>query len=136
MVNPRFTPASSARAPGRNRLWFALLGGGSAWTLHLLLAYVIAEFGCLSGFGERRLGGFSWVAWMLLVLSVLALTLALSATIFSRRLQRGAHADSSDEPENASTVAFSGRLAFITNLVFTAVIAVQSVPIFYFLGRC
>jgi hypothetical protein len=154
MVSHRQSMPKQPPALAHGRLWLALLGGGTAWTLHLLLAYTIAEFGCLSGLGERHFGGLSVVTWMLLGLSVLTLALALVATALSRQLSRTQRYASRDPstappgssrnphfhgergPEAASTVAFSGRLAYLTNLAFTFVIAVQTVPIFYFLGRC
>lgn len=125
-----------ASAAVRARVWFALLGGGSAWMLHLLLAYAISEFGCLAGFGARHIGGLSAVAWLLLAASALALAIALGATLIARRIRRQALQPSRAATEGAQALAFGGQLAFVTNLVFSLVIAVQSVPIFYFLRSC
>jgi hypothetical protein len=117
------------------RFSVVLLGGGGAWTLHLLLAYAIAEFGCLSGWGRQQFAGFSLVAWLLLGLSLVALTLAGGATIAAARLRRRAEQRVS-EAEADRALVFGARLAFVTNLVFTVVIAVQSVPILYYLSGC
>jgi hypothetical protein len=133
---------SSVPVPGdavvasRGAVWFALLGGGTAWTLHLLLAYAIAEFGCLSGLGERQFGGLSLVAWLLLGMSVGALGLGAMATLVARRMRNRFAEDSAADPEEVRATGFSGRLAYVTNLAFTVVIAVQTVPIFYFWRKC
>lgn len=129
-------PSAEDPLASRGKIWFALLGGGVAWTLHLLLAYVVAEFGCLSGLGENDAGGLTVVAWLLLAVSAGALALAAAATIAAAGIRRQLHELSNVQMENARTLAFSGRLALVTNLVFTLVIAVQSVPIFYFLRSC
>lgn len=129
MSAPAAQPLSSPRSFS---LWFGLVGGGVAWLLHLLLAYVVAEFGCLSGLGERHLGNWSLVTWLLLAVSAGALGLALAATLVSwRGFRRAVHGSESDRARR-----FSARLGFISNVVFTAIVAVQSVPIFYFLRSC
>lgn len=124
------------RGANRGAVWFALLGGGVAWTLHLLLAYAVAEFGCLSGLGEKQLGGLTLVAWLLLGVTAGALALAAAATLVAAGIRRRSREPSEVQTEPACTLAFSGRLALATNVVFTLVIAVQSVPIFYFLRSC
>jgi hypothetical protein len=129
-------PPAQGRPASNGAVWFALLGGGVAWTLHLMLAYVIAEFGCLSGLGAIRAGGISIVAWMLLGLSAGALALAILATVFAARIRRRPGGDAGEEADGTEARAFGGRLGYVTNLVFTLVIAVQSVPILYYLGEC
>ena len=127
----RLEPAQVNRA----LIWFVLLGGATAWTLHLLLAYAVAEFGCLSGMGETRAGGLTLVAWMLLGVSVLAAGLAgvaIGVSVrFHRRLRAAAGGD-----EGGRATAFSVRLGLISNVVFGGVILVQTIPIFYYLGKC
>lgn len=46
------------------RLWFGVMGGAVAWFLHFVLAYLIAEFGCVNGWGEVHWLGLSAVAWL------------------------------------------------------------------------
>jgi hypothetical protein len=138
---PAHEPQPSAPSPddlltSRARVWFALLGGAVAWTLQLMLAYIIAEFGCLSGLGEKQAGGLTVVAWLLLGLSAAALALAAGAAITAARIRRNPAGPVELQTESALTLAFSGRLGVVTNLVFLVIIAVQSVPIFYFLRNC
>ncbi len=133
-------PSSSDARPeppqvNRALVWFVLLGGATAWTLHLLLAYAVAEFGCLSGMGETRVGGLTLVAWMLLGVSVLAAGIAGVATVVSLRLHRRIRAaEMGGEGERAT--AFSVRLGLISNVGFAGVIVVQTIPIFYYLSKC
>ncbi len=117
-------------SPGVSRwtLRFVLLGGGVAWTLHLLLAYVIAEFGIVSGFVDTRWAELDAVSWLLIALSAAMLALAAVATWVSWRMQ---YSDAEDE--QARTVRFCVRFGRAANLSFLVIIAVQSIPIFFFL---
>jgi hypothetical protein len=113
----------SATLPvSRWTLRFCLLGGGIAWLVHLVGAWAIAEFGIL--------GGFSSVHTLILVLSAAMLLAAGAATLVSAHVRR---ASGTETHEDARTVAFCGRLGVVTNAVFTAIIAAQTVPVFYFL---
>ncbi len=122
----------------RGVLWFALLGGGVAWTLQLLLAYAVSEFGCLSGLGERSAGGLTVIAWLLIGISAGAFGLASAAALMSARIRQKLRGNRRDDTatEGVRTVAFSGDLALVTNLVFLLVILAQSVPILFFLRTC
>lgn len=123
------TPAKTLSAGvSRWTLRFVLLGGGVAWTLHLLLAYVIAEFGIVSGFVDTRWAGLDAVSWLLIGLSVAMLALAAAASWASWRVRC---ADGDDE--EARTVRFCVRFGRAANVAFLVIIAVESVPIFFFL---
>lgn len=134
--------ADSAAAPGatlngeasRFRLWFGVLGGAVAWTIHLLAAYAIAEFGCVSAFRDARFLGITGVAWAILALSVVTFVLAVGALLIARRSQRLLLAEireKEDEPEE-----FMARVGFITSVVFVAIIVAQTVPVLYYLRSC
>jgi hypothetical protein len=106
-----------------------LLGGAVAWTLHLVFAYVIAEFGILSGFVERQWAGLDAVSWLLIGWSAAMLALAASAVRAAGSLPDDAgHGDETDR-----TVRFCAGFGRASNLVFLVIIAVQTIPIFYFL---
>jgi hypothetical protein len=104
-------------------LRFCLLGGGVAWTLHLVGAWAIAEFGILAGFGA--------VNALILALSAVMLLAAGAATLVSALVRRRATDEST---EAGRTVAFCARFGVVTNATFTAIIAAQTLPVFYFLG--
>lgn len=120
---------------GRFRLWFGLLGGAVAWTIHLLFAYAIAEFGCVSPFREARFLGITGVAWGILTLTALTLILAVGGLEIARRSKRllvETHEDEDeDEPE-----AFMARAGWITSVVFVAIIVAQTLPVLYYLRSC
>lgn len=123
-MKARPDPPPPAR-PSRWRLRFALLGGGVAWLLHLLLVYLIAEFGTLSGLAHHQWGaGLGVVSWLLLGCSAVMLSLAVVAIVVARALLR-----TSREP-----LRFCARLGLASNVAFSIIIAVQTIPIFYFLS--
>ncbi|MEX2672945.1 MAG: hypothetical protein WD294_12645 [Phycisphaeraceae bacterium] len=127
--------------PGQRHIWFALLGGGVAWALHFLLAYGISEFGCEAGADAWVWLNVSAVAWMILALTVLMLTLAVAATFVAWRLAHPGEAErgpdaSPAEAHHRMTRRFAGGLAIWLNGLFTFVIAFQTIPLFFYLGRC
>lgn len=111
---------------------FVLLGGAVAWLLHLVFSYVIAEFGVLSGLVNVRWGGFDAVSWLLLFLSGTMFTLAAAAIVVSLRHRTRFSRALAAQDENLRTVQFCARFGVETNLVFLVIIAVQTIPIFYF----
>lgn len=117
-------------ATTRRALWFGLLGGAVAWLVHLLLAYVIAEFGCLSPLATHTLLGVTAVAWMLLAATLVTLAGAVAATLVALRSDRRLR----DHHEFAG--AYMARLGLITSGLFVFIILVQSLPIFYYLSSC
>lgn len=119
----------SAANQNRWKLRFALLGGAVAWTLHLLVCYAVAEFGVLSGFVEKSWAGLDAVSWLLLGWSAAMLALAALATRSATRLRE----TSAPDDDQRQTVAFCARFGRASNLTFLAIIAVQTVPIFFFL---
>lgn len=115
--------------PSRWKLRFALLGGAVAWTLHLLGCYAVAEFGVLSGFVDNTWAGLDAVSWLLLGWSAAMLALAALATRTSTRLRGPVPTDD----DLRQTVEFCARFGRASNLAFLAIIAVQTVPVFFFL---
>lgn len=120
----------------RLALRFAMLGGGIAWLSHLILAYVIAEFGCVGGWGEVHVAGLPVVTWLLLAMTVLTLGLAVAATAVAWRSRRRLLRLRGERTESREAEDFSSRFGLITDAFFVVIIAVQSVPIFYFWSTC
>lgn len=119
------------------RLWFGVLGGAIAWLIHLLLAYGIAEFGCVSGLGERHWLGVSMVAWLEAVLSILSLSSCLFACWVARQnsqslTQRETQVDS----DAADARMFMARSGVLSNRLFVLIIAVQSIPFIFYWNGC
>jgi hypothetical protein len=117
----------------RAALWFGLLGGAAAWTLHLLLAYLIAEFGCVAEKDAIIWAGITKPAWMLLVMSAVMLAVAGAAT-WAAHLA-GKHPGRHDA-EPPSVERYMARTGVIMSGLFTFIILVQSIPAFFYLQSC
>lgn len=116
---------------------FALLGGGIAWLLHLVSVYGIAEFGCVAGWGHIYWGGASVVAWLLIAATVLTGGMAAAASWLAWRAERRLRGTTAQNaPVEPETKAFMAGLSQKLNAVFALIIAVQGVPIFFFLKDC
>lgn len=127
---------SATERTSRLTLSFVLLGGAVAWTGHLLLAYAIAEFGCVAGLGEPPGPmGITIVSWMLLAMSAVMVALAAWALATSYRIRRDAAPEAPD-PDERATAVYAGRFGLITNALFLFIILIESVPIFFYLGAC
>jgi hypothetical protein len=116
-------------------LWFGLIGGGIAWTLHLMSAYAIAEFGCVGGMGSRSMAGISLVAWMELAATAISVCLAMAATIAAYRLQCQLMARTPSESAHHGE-RITARAGLLASGLFTFVILFESIPIFFYLRDC
>jgi hypothetical protein len=122
----------------RPALWFGLIGGGVAWLGHLLSAYLIAEFGCISGLGERHALGLSVVAWLILVASVVALLVAGTAAFVAyRSRERLARESQATDIEPGTNPEYDmARTGWTTSALFVLIITVETIPIFFYLRNC
>ena len=127
---------NSASRVGRGRLWFGFLGGILAWMTHLMLAYGIAEFGCLSATAHTSFLGLTAVTWMLLVLSAATLAVAAWATLVAYRSGRQLPSASLDADEAAPPGGYMATAGVVMSGLSTFFIIVESIPIFYYLGDC
>jgi len=120
----------------RLALWVGLLGGAAAWTAHLMLAYAVAEFGCLSPLDSKIYLGITVVAWLEFSLTAVCTLAALGATALAYVLYRRLRAKvGPDDPAGAAErdTAWTGLL---TSGTFTLVIVFESIPILYYLQCC
>jgi hypothetical protein len=117
------------------RRWFAFLGGGFAWTLHLLSIYGIGEFGCVAGWDAITWAGISLVAWLIMVLSSLLLVVAVAASLVGyldrRRDQRRETPDWEDEGGT-----FLSSYGSLLSGLFALIILVETLPVFAYLKGC
>lgn len=127
--------AETASRPGMWRRWFAFVGGGLAWTFHLLTIYVIGEFGCVSGFDRNTYLGISGVAWLLMLVSVLALIPAVAAMLVgyadTKHDRNRPEPDKNDEGER-----YLSSYGWPLNALFVMIIIVESLPVFAYLKGC
>jgi len=117
------------------RRWFAFLGGGFAWTCHLLSIYAIGEFGCVSGAGDIFYMGISVVAWLILVLSFLLFAVAASASLVGYLDTRRARLEENFRPEEEGG-RFLSSFGFMLSALFALIILVESLPVFAYLDGC
>jgi hypothetical protein len=115
-------------------LWFGLLGGAVAWLLHLMGAYAIAEFGCVSWLGARQWFGISAVAWLCIGLSTFCQLLALVAVLAAYRCMRSSR--SADGDFALQSREYAASLGLGVSFLFAFAIAFESVPIVYYLQGC
>ena len=117
------------------RRWFAFLGGGCAWTFHLLSLYVVGEFGCISGMGRSTYAGISMVAFMILFLSAVALVVAVTAAFigYSDKRRDSAHETFSPEDNGGR---FLSSFGFLLSSLFVLIIFVETLPVFAYLDGC
>lgn len=118
-------------------LWFGVLGGAMAWLLHLLLSYGVSEFGCVSAFADTRLLGFSGVAWLEAGVSVLALALAIGASVIAQRNRRLLSGEvNAARLESGDPRVFMARSGVLASGLFVFIILVQTLPILFYLREC
>ncbi len=126
-------PSTHARPVWRR--WFAFLGGGFAWTFHLLTIYAIGEFGCVGGWDRASYLGITAVAWMLMIVSVVSVMPAVAATFVAYQ-DRRRDAQRKEPAEEDEGGEYLSRFGFILSALFTLIILVESLPIFAYLHSC
>lgn len=120
----------------RPSLWFGLFGGAMAWTIHFMSAYVVAEFGCVGGLGERSYWNISLVAWLELILTVTAVLVAAVSTAVAYRSQLRLPSGTDGAGTAQQAERYAARAGLLTSGIFTFVILFESIPIFFYLHRC
>lgn len=128
----------AAAGIGGARLAFAVLGGAAAWTFHLLVIAIIAEWGYFAGTQQREILGITAVAFWILAATAAAVLGAAAATWVSHRLysQIASHDGLAGSPTDADperTFPFLATTAVISNWVFLFIIAAQAIPVFFYL---
>lgn len=128
--------ASNTRVP-ETLLWFGLLGSPIAWFLHLALVYTVSEMACVAGFPGFTVFGLH--GGVSLILGLTALTMALAAAAgfvaYSHERQLGAGTEQKP-PTNRGVDADVLRWGRQLSAVFVFIIAVETVPVFFYLQPC
>ena len=120
----------------RWQIWFGLWGGATAWLIHLLLVYALAEFGCVGGLADIFILHITLVAWLLIAATLITIVLAALALVIARRNERQLReelpvASGEDHPR-----VFAAKAGWMSSAAFIVVILMQAVPIFFFLREC
>lgn len=123
-------------------LWFGFLGGAVAWTAHLLLAYLFAEFGCVGELRERFIFGLAAPAAVITFVTVVLLLTAVLATLVAYRAAKRmglsiiGSTEIEEQKRQAGAAIYLARAGVMMSGLFVFVILVQSLPIVYFLRSC
>jgi hypothetical protein len=120
----------------RTALWYGALGGMLAWTLHILLAYLIAEFGCETGQDAHVYAGVMLPAWLLLGMSAIMIVLSAGSTASAYACLRRIRASNSDDTLRSESQHYLARAGVISGALFTLIIVVQTIPTFFYLSGC
>jgi hypothetical protein len=120
----------------RAALWFGLLGGAVAWTLHLVFAYVIAEFGCVGRTTHQEYLGVTQVAWLELALTAGTTLAAAAATAVAFHHNRLLRSRERTEDTNVAAERNTAWVGVLTSGTFTFIIVFESIPILFFLHGC
>lgn len=128
-------PAIATKEIHRASLWFGLLGGGFAWTFHLISAYVVAEFGCVGGLAEHHFLGISLVAWLGFALTLVTVVIAAASAGVSYRRYRQLQPLATPREPFTAEIAMA-RIGYFTSALFLIVILFESIPIFFYLSDC
>jgi phage-related holin len=126
------------RSGRRVLLWFGFLGGAVAWSIHLVAAALIAEWGCFSGLQQTMYGGITLVAWLLILLSVAMFLIAVLATAAAYAVKKRLPvlAEGGELAPHDEMDLFLARFGVAASGVFVFIIAAESLPILYFLSDC
>lgn len=119
--------------------WFALMGGAAAWSLHLMLIYLISEWGCVQWPPTFQWLGITVTSWLLLAASVIAFALAAASTWVGCWRERELQKEEKEEDapgEEDHAARFNHRLGYLMSGLFAFVIAFETIPTFYFLQGC
>jgi membrane protein implicated in regulation of membrane protease activity len=98
-------------------LWYALLGGIAAWTIHLLFAASFVRYTCNDPSAN----------WAMHAVTAVTLAMTVLAMVLSWRLARRGRDESSDR--NGGPTRFIGRLGLVVGASNFALIALEELYI-------
>ncbi len=135
--------------------WFGFFGAAFAWLVHLLIAALVAEWGCIGGWGEIAWGGVTIVSLIIIGITVAMTILAVVSTWVARRSLRqfsppgqseGSHVSklssgpsiglNTELSSELSTKLFLARTGYRAGLLFIVIILAESLPILFYLAEC
>lgn len=108
-------------ARDRAVLWFAALGPGLAWSLHLLAGYGYEEAACSSGVGKGL------VEPLIVGLTVVLAAVAVAGGLLGLRWLRAASRGEVDDPRGR--IAFMGACGALSGLLFLGIIVLGGIQL-------
>jgi len=97
-------------------VWFALLGGIAAWTIHLLLFVSIVRYTC-------NAPGYVWVMHLA---TLVTLGITAAAILLCLRMMRSSDGDESSDDEGGRA-QFIARLGLLIGVINFALIALEEI---------
>lgn len=128
-AQPR-TPTGSRRL-----LWFGLFGGHVAWTLQLVVNYVLASLACLPQAPDVAIAGVHGYALLMALVSAVTGAVALTATVAAFRLWRQSAGNGRWDAEPARWPGFVALAGFLLSGLFLVVIVAGGI-VNLFLAPC
>lgn len=131
----------ASREPAGGLVSLFLFGGAICWTIQLLFAVFISEWGCISGMGDFRLFGVTAIAWSVIAVSLLTMALTgwamrLSLGSCRRQSRSAAESDSEDFAAERESARYLAQVAVWSNGLFLFIIVAQTIPILFYLTEC
>jgi hypothetical protein len=118
--------------PWNWQLWFGLLGGPVAWSVHFLLVYGLSEGLCASGGTAATLFGFPLLNGSVLLATIIAALVALGCLVLARRTS-SEQRSTGPEYERTDYMSKIGILSsglFLFVILFEGLIVLVSPPCF------
>lgn len=134
-------PNSQGSRPSGVFLSLHLFGGAICWTIQLLFAVVVSEWGCISGMGDARFFGVTTIAWSVIAVSLLAMALTgwvMRWSLESSRRQSRSDTESAGAGSSAKreSAGYLAQVAVWSNGLFLLIIVAQTIPILFYLTEC
>lgn len=128
-------PGTTIPTTSRGALWFGFIGGLLAWFAHLVLAYTIGEFGCVSATDRHTWLGVSAVAWMILGATVVTFVPAGLAMLVAFRAYNQLVGDGGEEVTEPGRPLLASAGLFLSGIAALTIL-VQTLPVLFYLRDC
>ena len=120
------------------RFWVGLWGGGILWTLHFLTIALVAEWGGFSGLDARHVVGISVVAWLIILVTVVASGVGAWVMWVAYATYQQASQPATGQPadefyDRIGNRRFLAKASWWSSIAFVLIVVVQSVPVLFFL---
>ena len=115
--------ARGARHQGSALAWFGVLGGGIAWSLHLLASYLVAESICVAPAPGFELLGIEGGYLLLFAITLVTGLVALAAVLVGAAQWSKWRSDEEHRP-----AAYLSLTGLILSATFLVIILVEGVP--------
>ncbi len=110
------------------RLWFVLLGGALAWSVHFMMNYLLVTIQCVTGWLGANVLGVSVLLWLIMLMTLIALGITAWSFAVARCARQQAKA--ADAPADGYGM-YMARGGLWMNGLFMLLIVLETLPIFF-----